>query len=167
MGTTLPWCTIPLKRLALCWWPAGWKQFPEKALVICPFNATHHMSKHEERNHMLNCPDRRIVDIQVWPLLILLFPFCERVFSSIPPSNSLSPSRTLEFWADTALCKGPQLTSCVASGITEEQGHRQVCCDKHRGPRTLSNTAGANLDRAFVENALFDMNPWLWKVNKI
>jgi len=40
------------------------KQFPEKNLVICPFNATHHMAKNEERNHMINCPDRRIVDIQ-------------------------------------------------------------------------------------------------------
>ena len=30
-----------------------------------------------------------------------------------------------------------------------------MCCARHRGPRTQSKTADANLDCAFVENALY------------
>ena len=58
-----------------------------------------------------------------WPLI------WETLFSSVPPSNSLvsvsDPRRA--FWADTAPFSGPQLASCIASGTTEIQGHRQVC----------------------------------------
>ena len=32
---------------------------------------------------------------------------------------------------------GPSTASCVASGTTEMQGHRQVCCARRGGPRTL------------------------------
>ena len=78
-------------------------------------------------------------------------------FSSVPPSNSLvsfsDPRRA--FWADTAPFSGPRLASCVASGTTEIQGHRQVCRARRGGPRTPSTTTDANLDCAFVENALF------------
>ena len=49
--------------------------------------------------------------------------------------------------------KGPALS--VASGTTEIQGNRQVCGTRRRGPRTPSRTTDANLDCAFVENALF------------
>ena len=45
----------------------------------------------------------------------------------------------------------PRLASCVASGTTEIQGHRQVWRARRGGPRT---TTDANLDCAFVENAL-------------
>ena len=61
-------------------------------------------------------------------------PHRETLFSSVPPSNSLD--------------------SCVASGATEIQGHRQVWGAKRRGPMTLSTITDANLDSAFVENAL-------------
>ena len=92
-----------------------------------------------------------------WPLI------GETLFSSIPPSSSLisvsDPRRA--FWADTAPFSGPRLASCVASGTTEIQGHRQVCRARRGGPRTLSLTTDANLDCAFVENALFDTDPWL------
>ena len=61
-----------------------------------------------------------------WPLI------GETLFSSVPPSNSLvsvsDPRRA--FWADTVPFSGPRLASCVASGTTEKQGHRQVCCDR-------------------------------------
>ena len=59
---------------------------------------------------------------------------------------------------------GPRLTSCVASRTTEIQGHRQGCCARRGGPRTPSKIADTNLDRAFVENALFYTYHWLWKV---
>ena len=83
-------------------------------------------------------------------------PHREILFSSVPPSNSLvsvsDPRRA--FWADTAPFSGPRLASCVASGTTEIQGHRQVCRARRGGPRTPSTTTDANLDCAFVENAL-------------
>ena len=55
--------------------------------------------------------------------------------------------------------KGPRLASCVASGTTEIQGHRQVCRARRGGPRTPSRTTDANLDCAFVENALLFVVP--------
>merc|ERR1711923_240053 len=61
----------------------------------------------------------------------------ETLFSSVPPSNFLVS------------------VSCVASGTTEIQGHRQVWRARRGGPRTPSTTPDANLDCAFVENALF------------
>ena len=67
----------------------------------------------------------------------------ETLFSSVPPSNSL------------VSVSDPRLASCAASGITEIQGHRQVCHARRAGPRTPSTTTDANLDCAFVENALF------------
>ena len=42
---------------------------------------------------------------------------------------------------------------------TEKQGQRQVCRAMDRGPRTLSKTADANLDCAFVETALVFVVP--------
>ena len=51
---------------------------------------------------------------------------------------------------------GPRLASCVASGTTEIQGHRQVWYARRGGPRTPSTETDAKLDYAFVENALFD-----------
>ena len=59
------------------------------------------------------------------------------------------------FQADRVPFKGPRLASCVASASTEIQGHRQVCRARCGGPRTPSPTTDANLDCAFVENALF------------
>ena len=97
-----------------------------------------------------------------WPLA------GETLFSSVPPSNSLVSVLDLRraFWADTASFSGPRLASCVVSGATEIQGHRQVCRARRGGPRTLSTT-DTNLDCAFVENALIYTNPRLWKVNRI
>ena len=107
--------------------------------------------------------------VQVWPLThFVLFPFCENsliclegksigyaLFSSVPPSNSLIS------------VSDPRLASCIPSGTTEIQGHRQVWHARNRGPRTLSTTTDANLDCAFVENALIYTDPWSWKVNRI
>ena len=42
-----------------------------------------------------------------------------------------------------------------ASRITDKKGQSQVCRARPGGPRTQSRTAYANLDCAFVENALF------------
>ena len=66
---------------------------------------------------------------------------------SVPPSNSL------------VSVSDPRLASCVASGTTEIQGHRQAWRARHGGPRTLSTTTDANLDCAFIENALFLTDP--------
>ena len=113
---------------------------------------------------------------QVWPLthFFLLqnhcFAFCrETLFSSVPPSNSLvSVSDPWgAFWADTASFKGHRLALCVPSITTEIRGHCQVCHARWSSPRTPSTTTVANLDCAFVENALFYTNPWLWKFNRI
>ena len=86
-----------------------------------------------------------------WPLV------GKTLFSSVPPSNSLvsvtDPRRA--FWADKAPFSGPRLASCVASGTTEKQGHGLLCRARRWGPRTPSTTTDANLDCAFVENALF------------
>merc|ERR1719499_2138626 len=83
------------------------------------------------------------------------------LFSSVPPSNSLvsvsDPRRA--FRADTAPFLGPRLASCVASGTTEVPGHRQVWRARRGGPRTPSTTTDANLDCAFVEIALFYIDP--------
>ena len=54
---------------------------------------------------------------------------------------------------------GPRLASCVASGTTEIQGHRQVCRARPGGPRTPSTTTDANLDCVFVENAVVFLDP--------
>ena len=79
-------------------------------------------------------------------------PHWGNTFSSAPPSNSLfsvsDPWRAS--WVDTAPFSGPRLASCVASRTTEIQGHCQVCRTRPRGPRTLSKTAYAYLDFAFV-----------------
>ena len=51
------------------------------------------------------------------------------IFPPVPPVNSLvhvsEPLRA--FWAETAPFEGPRLPSYVASGATENQGHRQAC----------------------------------------
>ena len=53
------------------------------------------------------------------------------LFSLVPASNSLVPvsDPRKAFGADAELFKGPRLTSCVASGAKEKQGHRQVDCE--------------------------------------
>ena len=68
------------------------------------------------------------------------------------PHLRLGPLKA--FRANTAPFEGPRLASCIASGTTEIQGHRQVCRARRGGPRTLSRTTLANLDCAFVENTL-------------
>ena len=40
------------------------KQHPELSLVVCPYNATHHVNPADEQEHLMSCPDRRIVEIQ-------------------------------------------------------------------------------------------------------
>ena len=73
------------------------------------------------------------------------------------PATPSSPSRILEGLFE--LTRRPLLASCVASGTTEILGHHQVCRARRGGPRTPSTTTDANLDCAFVENALFDTDP--------
>ena len=50
--------------------------------------------------------------------------------------------------------RGNRLDSCVGSRTKEIQGHHEVCHARCGGPRTQSRTFDANLDCAFVENAL-------------
>ena len=50
--------------------------------------------------------------------------------------------------------KGPQPQRIRCFGTTEKQGHRQVCHARRGGPRTASRTIDANLDCAFIKNAL-------------
>ena len=92
-----------------------------------------------------------------WPL------FGATLFSSAPSSNTLvsilDPQRA--FWADMAPFSGPRLASCVASGTTEIQGHSQV-----RWARNNNNN-WRKLWCAFVENALFYLDPWFSKFNRI
>ena len=90
-------------------------------------------------------------------------PHGETLFSSVPPSNSLvsvsDPRRA--FGADMAPFSGPRRASCVAFGTTDIQGDRQVWRARRGGPRTPSTTIDANLDCAFVENALIYTDPRL------
>ena len=94
-----------------------------------------------------------------WPLIEGI------LFSSAPPSNSLVSVSALEGLYELTRRTSRALNfSCVASKTTEKQGHNQVC---RAGPRALSRTTETNLDCAFVENALFHTDPWLWKVKRI
>ena len=72
------------------------------------------------------------------------------------PATPSCPSRTLEMLFELTPRPSRALDSprAVTSGTTENQGHRQVCCARRGGPRTLSRPTYANLDCAFVENAL-------------
>ena len=103
--------------------------------------------------------------------IIFCVPFGEKIFylpggqtprwgnTSLPflPATPSTPSQTFEGLFELTLrpSRAPRLASCVASGTTEIQGHCQVCRARRRGPRTPSTTVDANLDCAFVENALF------------
>ena len=51
--------------------------------------------------------------------------------------------------------KDPRLSSCVASGTSEIQGHRQVCRARRGGPRTPPRTTDANFDCTFVAKRTF------------
>ena len=64
-------------------------------------------------------------------------------------------------------CRGKTLFSSVppSNWNFHWQGHHQVCRAKRGDPRTSTKTAVAKLDRAFVKNALFLTDPWLWNVN--
>ena len=52
------------------------------------------------------------------------------------------------------LLRALDFASYVASVTIEMQGCRQVCLARRRGPSTQSKTVDANLDCAFVQNAL-------------
>ena len=83
----------------------------------------------------------------------LMTPHRGALFSSVPPSNSLvsvsDPPRDC-----TRTLLGPS-TRFVR------------CFQIYRDTRTPSTTTDANLDCAFVENALVYTDPWFWKVNRI
>ena len=102
---------------------------------------------------------------QVWPLQLNFFPLAflkeknhrlalgwrliKTLLSSfVPPSDSLVSVSDL--WRSLNLC-----LINVSSWTLEILGHHQVCHAKCEGPRTPPNTADANLDCAFVENAIF------------
>ena len=104
-----------------------------------------------------SCPDgwKGLHCDQVWPLTqFFLFPFSGKHYSlQFLPATPSSPSRTLEelFEADQTPFKGPRLASCVASGTSEIQGHRQVCRPRCGGPRTPSTTTDANLNCLYTD----------------
>ncbi len=33
-------------------------------MVICPYNASHHVPREMEEEHIRECPDRRVVELQ-------------------------------------------------------------------------------------------------------
>jgi len=33
-------------------------------MVVCPYNATHHVRTDQEAEHLRDCPDKRVVEIQ-------------------------------------------------------------------------------------------------------
>ena len=86
-------------------------------------------------------------------------------FASVVLDGVLGPLRLeCHTWRLRAL----DLPNAILSGLRSEiQGHCQVCRVGRRGPRTPSRTTDANLDCAFAENALFYIDPWFWKVNRI
>ena len=65
------------------------------------------------------------------------------------PAAPSPPSRTLEglFELTRRPSRALNLASCVASGTTEIQGHRQVCRARRGGPRTPPTTTDANIVR--------------------
>ena len=73
-------------------------------------------------------------------------------FSLVPPNYSLVS--VFDFLSCQLPSRAFNLFLWVASGTTEIQGHRQVCRARRGGPRAPSTTTDANLDGAFVENAL-------------
>ncbi len=40
------------------------QQHPNMDLVVCPYNATHHVQREDEERHIHECEDRRIIDVQ-------------------------------------------------------------------------------------------------------
>ena len=82
-------------------------------------------------------------------------------FLSATPS---SPSRTLEGLLELTRC--PSWALDLPRALLPEllRYKDRTSCG---GPRTPSNITDANLDCAFVENALLYTDPWLWKVNRI
>ena len=89
----------------------------------------------------------------------------EYCFPLFLPAAPLFQSQTLKglFRDETVRFKGLfKLVSCVASTITEIQGHCKVCRARLGGPRMLSRTTNANLDvvcALFVDNALILVVP--------
>ena len=55
--------------------------------------------------------------------------------------------------------KGPRLVSCGASGTTEKQWYRQVCCARSWGPRTVSRTLPQTLIVSLLKTHFF----WLFQ----
>ncbi len=41
-----------------------YQQHPHMPMVICPYNASHHVPVSEEAVHIASCKDRRIVELQ-------------------------------------------------------------------------------------------------------
>ena len=87
-------------------------------------------------------------------------------YFSLPllPATPSSPSWTLEGLFKLTRRPSRALDSPSAllptyKDTDEIQGHRQVCRARRGGPITPSTTTDANLDCAFVENALIYTDP--------
>ena len=83
------------------------------------------------------------------------------LFCSLRQHNS-SHNQTLDEtrYPSTAL----NLISRPASGTTENQGHRWVCCTRCGIPRSPSRTTNeANLDWASVRNTRVNNDPQIWE----
>jgi hypothetical protein len=46
------------------WWGRFFQNHPDRLMAICPYNASHHVPKEEEQQHLSDCPDRRIIEMQ-------------------------------------------------------------------------------------------------------
>ena len=40
------------------------KSHPGSDHVICPFNASHHVTRQEQEFHLTSCPDRKMVEVE-------------------------------------------------------------------------------------------------------
>ena len=117
---------------------------------------------HQVKVHKLSDPyTGKPTNCQVWPLnsIFLSVSFFQKDIDLPREQINDSPvgNGTFLFLSSQklpCLCLG-----CVASGTAEKKGHDQVCCKRRGGSRTPSKTADANLDCAFVENALSYTHP--------
>ena len=77
-----------------------------------------------------------------------------------PSCLRLGPLKGFLSWHSALQGPSTRLVCCF-------QNYRKKDTIRCGGPRTPSRTTDASLDCAFVENALFYNDPWLWKVNRI
>jgi len=69
------------------------RNHPNSNHVICPFNASHHIPQPEERFHLANCPDRRIVELDKYSWAV---EDSQHGYLKLPPESSSNRIHDLE-----------------------------------------------------------------------